>query len=131
MAQTAEWWARSILIIALAISIGWTAFRVRQLASYVLLGRPENRFDKIGERIALFNTNVLGQFRLWKRYTPAGIAHALTFWGFIVVQLGLLDLLISGLVPGWRLPILGGNPVFLFLLDVFQFLVLVAIASFF
>src|SRR6478672_557104 len=107
MVPTNEWWARLILILALTASIGLTAFRVSQLYSYVRLGRGENRFDKLNERIALFNTNVLGQFRLWNRYSVAGVAHALTFWGFIVVQLGLLDLLISGLVPGWRLPLLG------------------------
>ena len=131
MVPTNEWWARLILILAIAVSVGLTAFRINQLYSYVRLARGENRFDKLNERIALFNTNVLGQFRLWKRYTPAGIAHTLTFWGFLVVQVGLLDLLISGLVPGWRLPILGGNPVLLFLLDMFQFFVLVALASFF
>jgi ferredoxin len=131
MVPTNEWWARLILILALAVSIGWTAFRINQLYSYVRLGRGENRFDRLNERIALFNTNVLGQFRLWKRYTPAGVAHALTFWGFLIVQIGLLDLLIAGLVPGWRLPILGGSPPLLFLLDIFQFFVLVALASFF
>src|SRR6476661_7722766 len=108
MVPTQEWWARTILIVAMAVSIGWTAFRISQLYSYVRLARGENRFDKLNQRIALFNTNVLGQFRLWNRYSVAGVAHALTFWGFIVVQLGLLDLLISGLVPGWCLPLLGG-----------------------
>jgi Fe-S oxidoreductase len=131
MVPTNEWWARLILILALAISIGWTAFRINQLYSFVRLGRVENRFDRLNQRIALFNTNVLGQFRLWKRYTPAGVAHALTFWGFLIVQVGLLDFLIAGLVPGWRLPILGGSPPLLFLLDIFQFLVLIAIVSFF
>src|SRR5438045_2292477 len=121
MVPTADWWARLILIAALAVSISWTAWRARQLYSFVRLGRGENRFDRIGERIALFNTNVLGQFRLWQRYTPAGIAHALTFWGFLIIQIGLLDLLISGLVPGWRLPFIGGSTWFMFLQDIFQF----------
>ena len=131
MVPTVELIPRLILVAMMLAAVGWFAFRARQLVSYAMLGRPQPRFDRIPERLALFNTNVLGQFRLWNHYTAAGVAHALTFWGFLVVQIGALDLFLSALWPGAHIPLVGATTWFMFVQDLFQFLVLVAVITFF
>jgi len=131
MVPTQELLPRLILIAMMATAIGWFGYRLRQIYSYAMLGRPQPRFDRLPDRIALFNKNVLGQFRLWNHYTAAGLAHAFTFWGFLVIQIGALDLFLSALVPGWRLPLFGGATWFMFVQDLAEVFVLVAIATFF
>src|SRR6476646_1930809 len=131
MVPTEELLPRLLLIAMMLTSVGGFAFRARQLWSYAMLGRPQPRFDRLPERIGLFNKNVLGQFRLWNHYTAAGVAHALTFWGFLVVQIGALDLFLSGLWPGAHIPLIGGTTWFMFVQDIFHFLVLVAVITFF
>src|SRR6476620_4380435 len=126
MVPTVDLLPRLLLIAMMLVSIGWTLFRARQLWSYAMLGRPQPRLDRLPERIGLFNKNVLGQFRLWNHYTAAGVAHAITFWGFLIIQIGALDLFLSGLVPGWRLPLFGGATWFMFVQDVAEVFALVA-----
>ncbi|HMA36727.1 MAG TPA: (Fe-S)-binding protein [Chloroflexia bacterium] len=131
MVPTVDLIPRLILIAMMATAIGWFSYRARQLYSYAMLGRAQPRVDRLPERLALFNTNVLGQFRLWNQYTAAGVAHAITFWGFLIIQIGALDLFLSALVPGWHIPLVGHATWFMFLQDLAQALVLIALATFF
>ena len=131
MVPTVELIPRLLLIAVMLVSIGWFSFRARQLWSYTMLGRPQARFDRLPERIALFNKNVLGQFRLWNHYTAAGIAHAITFWGFLIIQIGALELFLSALWPGAHIPLVGATTWFMFVQDIAQFFVLVALGTFF
>jgi len=57
-----------------------------------------------------------------------GIAHFFTFWGFIIIQFGLLNLMLGAF--GVSLPIIGDNPVFASVLDAFIILVALAIVFF-
>jgi hypothetical protein len=44
------------VIFAIVLVAAWVAFalRIRQLVRLMRVGRPENRFDQIGERIKYF-----------------------------------------------------------------------------
>ncbi len=48
--------------------------------------RPENRFDRPLERIALLAKHGLLQLRTWRKAYP-GTMHAMIFWGFIVLTI--------------------------------------------
>ena len=67
------------------------ALRIRKLVRLMRLGRPENRFDHLGDRIKYFTLMVLGQRGVLRDPLP-GIAHFFTFWGFIIIQLDALNL---------------------------------------
>ncbi|TAK28689.1 MAG: (Fe-S)-binding protein, partial [Chloroflexota bacterium] len=58
------------------------------------------------------------------------LMHAFIFWGFLVLTVGSINIIIKGLIPGpdrgWGIPIIDGNPVFTLLTDFF--LVTVGIA---
>jgi len=116
-------------ILFAAILIGaFTAFglRIRHLINLLRLGQPENRLDHLGERVQFFLSGVLGQSGVLNNPIP-GIAHFFTFWGFIVIQLGALNLWANGL--GFSLPIVSSRA-YGYVLDIFLVLVTVALLIF-
>ncbi len=111
----------AVLVIALAIFGYFLTRRVQ----YLLLGRPEPRYDHLGRRTGGFLLFVFGQKKLFKE--RVGIIHFFIFWGFIVIAFGTLQLIGEGLSEGFLLPGLGGNRIFYLLVDIFSVLVLVAV----
>jgi Fe-S oxidoreductase len=101
--------------------------RVGRLITLLVKARREDRTDHIDDRIGEFFLVVLGQSGVLRDPIP-GIAHFFTFWGFIIVQFGFLNLLL-GAING-SLPLLGGNPTFAVVLDAFVLFVLVALLLF-
>jgi Fe-S oxidoreductase len=101
--------------------------RTSELVMLLRKARREERTDHINERIGEFFLGVLGQRGVLRDPLP-GIAHFVTFWGFIVIQLGLLDLLLNAFNSS--LPWFGESRVFAIILDVFMLLVLLALALF-
>jgi Fe-S oxidoreductase len=116
------------VVFAAVLIAAWAAFavRIRQLVRLMLLGRPENRFDSLGERIKYFVLMVLGQRGVLRDPLP-GIAHFFTFWGFIIIQLDALNLWAQGF--NLTLPIISSR-VFATLLDIFIVLALLALVEF-
>ncbi len=105
------------VIFAIVLVTAWVIFglRVRTLVGLMRSGRPENRFDRIGDRIKFFLLMVLGQRGVLRDPLP-GLAHFFTFWGFIIIQFDALNLWAMGL--GFKLPILS-SPAFAWVLDFF------------
>src|SRR5256886_15994039 len=91
------------------------------------LGRDEARIDHPWRRVRDELVVYLGQRKLLKRpYYIRGLAHAFIFWGFLVITVGTVDLLLNGIlglhVPGT------GSGLFAWTIDVFAVLVLASIA---
>ena len=80
-------WAQVALYVGAVVA--GTVF-VYGLAQRVRLwrgGRPEHRFDRIPERIALVLKHALGQARTLSQAYP-GVMHAMVFWGFLALFMG-------------------------------------------
>ena len=116
------------LVLAAVALLGFGAFayRARKLYRYLRLGWNEDRTQQLGRRIKDELIIYLLQRKLLKRpYYVRGLAHAFIFWGFLVITLGTVDLLATG-VAGVRLP--GAESgFFVWTVDVFAALVLVSI----
>ena len=56
--------------------------------------RPAERLDQIINRIKGIFVYVLGQKRILKNYTWAGVEHFMLFWGFMIITFGSLEVLI-------------------------------------
>jgi Fe-S oxidoreductase len=116
------------LVLAAVALLGFGAFayRASKLYRYLRLGWNEDRTGQLGKRLKDELVVYLLQRKLLKRpYYLRGIAHALIFWGFIVITMGTVDLLLSGLV-GLRMP--GAESgLFVWAVDVFAVLVLASI----
>ena len=92
--------------------------------------RPSFRTDQIFERVKGLIIYVFGQKRILKNYTWAGIEHFMLFWGFMIITIGSLELVVLGFVPGFEaFGFLGGEAqeMFLLTLDIVQSLVIVAL----
>jgi Fe-S oxidoreductase len=118
-------WALVLAALALA-GFGAFFYRAWKLYRYLRLGWNEDRTQELGKRIRDEIVIYLLQRKLLKRpYWIRGLAHAFIFWGFIVITMGTVDLLLSGLV-GLRMP--GAESrFFVWAVDVFALLVLASI----
>jgi Fe-S oxidoreductase len=131
MGQPTFWPSGGLLgaiIFGVVLVAAWVAFglRIRKLVRLMRLGRPENRFDDLGERVKYFVLMVLGQRGVLRDPLP-GIAHFFTFWGFIVIQLDALNLWAQGF--NFTLPVVSSRA-FAVMLDFFVFAAFLAIIAF-
>lgn len=116
-----------LFVLLFAVGVGIFAVRAGELVMLLIKARPENRTDHLEERIGDFFKVVLGQSGVLRDPLP-GIAHFFTFWGFIIIQIGLLDLMVRAF--GFEIPFIGENPAFVATLDIFILLVALALVFF-
>src|SRR4030095_13307752 len=89
------------------ISFGFFAFTIYRLVKIFKVTKKEFRFNKIGERMVTTLLVAFGQTKMMKR-PLAGILHAFVWWGFLVITIGSLEMMIDGITGSVRsLSILG------------------------
>lgn len=125
--STGGWLGTTIFVLLFVGALIIFGLRVGRLITLLVKARREDRTDHIDDRIGEFLLVVLGQSGVLRDPLP-GIAHFFTFWGFIIIQFGLLNLLLG--VFNATLPIIGDSPVFAAVLDAFIVFVLVALIVF-
>jgi Fe-S oxidoreductase len=88
------------------VGIGLLAFAAIMAARMRLLvaARPAARLDRIPERIGRTVIYGLGQKKFLVGEQPSGIAHALVFWGFLVLLLQVITLFGRAFDAGWNIP---------------------------
>src|SRR5438874_1437964 len=127
ISPTGGWIGTAIFVLIFLAALVLFGIRTGQLITLLAKARAEDRTDRIDDRIGDFLLGVLGQKGVLRDPIP-GIAHFFTFWGFIVIQFGLLNLILGAF--NGSLPLLGDNPVFATVLDAFVIFVLVALIVF-
>src|SRR4051812_25452259 len=101
--------------------IGWLVFllvlggalylvgrRVAPLVRLIRQGKPENRTDHLDQRVWFFVSSYLLQKKLFRKPIP-GTIHALLFWGFLILQIGVGYSIFYGLIPV-EIPIISSRP---------------------
>ncbi|EYF07136.1 (Fe-S)-binding protein [Chondromyces apiculatus] len=96
----------AITIVGLVAFFAWSANRRLKL---LMVGRPEGRFDRLGERLKGVWVYAFAQKKM-SYYPLAGLAHKLIFIGFIVLLLRSVMLWGRGFVPSFNMFILGPEP---------------------
>jgi Fe-S oxidoreductase len=89
-----------VLAIGLIAFAAIVAPRVRLL----LAAQPAARLDRIPERLGRAVVDGLGQRRFLAGEQPAGIMHALIFWGFVVLLIQVVTLYGRAFDADWSLP---------------------------
>jgi len=110
------------------VGIGAVVLSLSRRFSVLRAGRELNRFDRPGDRIRHVLVYALGQKKMFDDLF-AGFYHVLIFYGFLVVSIRTVTMVLEGLFAGWELPLLH-TPVghaYLFSKDVFEVLVLVGL----
>lgn len=81
--------------LVLLITLGVFAFTMYRLIELFRLTKPFP-IKQIGKRIMVTLQVAIGQSRIL-RFPFTGIMHALVFWGFIVITLGSMEMVVDGL----------------------------------
>ena len=124
-------WIKSVLMaIAIVAAFGLFFARVKHL--FLLMrsvqGDAAFKLDRIGERVKVLFTDVLGQSNVRRKPLP-GWAHTLIFFGFLAVQPHSIELMIQGVFPAFHvahaIPALYGA--YIFVADILAFPVLVGL----
>ena len=104
--------------------------RLTFLFTLVRSGQPApGRTEGVGERIKAEVSDVLGQRKLLKWSAP-GLAHFLTFWGFIVLGATIVESYGALFKRDFAIPVIGTDAWLGFLEDFFAVAVLAALAVF-
>jgi Fe-S oxidoreductase len=114
-------------ILAL-VGVGAVVLSLSRRFQLLRAGRPDNRFDRLGERFKHMLIYAFGQKKMFDD-PIAGFYHVLIFYGFLVVSVRTVTMVLEGLFAGWQLPLLD-TPVghaYLFSKDIFELLVLVGL----
>jgi Fe-S oxidoreductase len=131
---------RVIFGVLLLASLGAFAWTMRRFVRMILAGRPENRADRIGERLGSVLEYFFGQKKVVEQVTiPARRAtglvtaigsryHFFIFWGFIIITLGTVELLAQGLFPALAWSLLLGETVASFLETLIDWSTLIVLA---
>jgi Fe-S oxidoreductase/nitrate reductase gamma subunit len=80
-------WAQIFVYVGGVVAIAIFAWGVWQRVKLWRGGLPEDRFDRIPDRLTLVARHVLGQARVLSQAYP-GIMHATMFWGFLALFMG-------------------------------------------
>ncbi len=117
-------------IAALAIALALAGRRLFWLARLLLSGAPVTEaLPSWRVRLAAVGREVLLQQRL-VRWRGAGLAHAATFWGFVVLLLTVIEAFGDLFSPSFAIPGIGHNGAVGFLEDFFACAALVAVCTF-
>uniref|UniRef100_UPI003D27F913 heterodisulfide reductase-related iron-sulfur binding cluster n=1 Tax=Paenibacillus oryzisoli TaxID=1850517 RepID=UPI003D27F913 len=90
-------------VMGCALALFWRVVYHRYL--YIQLGKPVQLQKQLKDRLRVFAIQVFGQSKLLKD-PKSGVMHIVIFYGFIILQLGALDLILKGLI-GHRLDFSG------------------------
>ncbi|MFW7381184.1 MAG: heterodisulfide reductase-related iron-sulfur binding cluster [Oligoflexus sp.] len=123
------------LVFAILVIATFSFFAFNLLRTWVLInqgqGVEDNRMNNPAKRAMELLTLGFGQGKMFRDPT-SGIMHAFIFWGFLAVTLGTIEMLISGVVPGFDYSWIFGTGAafsgFLFLQDLGNLAVFLAIA---
>jgi Fe-S oxidoreductase len=123
-------------VTAIAFSIVWGvamlvfAQTMERRLKLLLAAAPAQRLDRPLERLKRTAVYALGQRKFLTGEQPAGIAHALIFWGFVVLGLQVVTQFAQPYDYGFHIPLLGPSalgPVFYLLRDLLEFSVILAV----
>lgn len=85
-----------IFAITLLVTIGVFSYTIKRLVSFFRFTKPAFPVRDIGKRINVMLSVAFGQTKIFRK-PVIGLFHALVFWGFCVILLGSLEMVIDGL----------------------------------
>ncbi|MBL8960682.1 MAG: 4Fe-4S dicluster domain-containing protein [Gemmatimonadetes bacterium] len=90
-----------IFLLVLLFAISMFAYSAQRLVRYLRIGTGGDwRLNDLPRRLQNFLSIGIAQTKIL-RDPVAGPVHAFVFWGFLVLQLGAVEIIIQGLKPGF------------------------------
>ena len=112
--------------IVVLYGVGLFLYLLKTRYQFVKIGKKVEFDNRVKERLASVVENVFGQKKLLKD-KKSGLIHVFFFYGFLLVQIGAIDLIWKGLKPGSHLPLGGLYNFFTFFQELVVLMILVAV----
>ena len=93
---------------------------------FVKLGKKAEFEPNLKERMNAVLINGFGQRKLFKD-KKSGIMHLVLFYGFFIIQIGLIELIIKGFISGYEFPFGAAHKYFSLLQEWTTFLMMLAV----
>jgi len=119
-----------LFLFILTLAAGFFSLNVQRLAGYLRLGVADPRLDHPWARLKNVLVIAIAQRKIL-RDPVAGPMHAVIFWGFMVLTVGTVEILIQGIVPGFSVGLFLPHPIYVLYSgsqDLFAVLVAAAVA---
>ena len=100
--------SRILFTCLLVFALSLFSFNFWKIVRNIRLGKPKNRFDQPLKRTIILLKVAFGQTKLFVR-PVSGVLHAFVYWGFLVITVGTLEMMIDGVFNFDRCPAMG-NP---------------------
>lgn len=120
------WVNLAAFLLVTAYGLSLFVYLVKTRIEYIKLGKKQEFDNNVKERLNKIWVFVFGQKKLLKD-KKMGAIHVAFFYGFLLVQLGAIDFIIKGIVPGARLPLGPLYPAFTLFQEIFTAIILVAV----
>lgn len=85
-----------VFVILSLITLGVFGYTVKRLVSFFRLTKADFPVRNFGKRLLLMMEVAFGQTKLFRK-PLIGLFHALVFWGFCVVTIGTIEMILDGL----------------------------------
>jgi heterodisulfide reductase subunit C/nitrate reductase gamma subunit len=85
-----------IFALALLLTLGVFTYTVNRLIAFFKLTRKTFPVKDLGKRFGIMLNVAFGQTKIFRR-PVIGLLHALVFWGFCVILIGSIEMVIDGL----------------------------------
>ena len=93
---------------------------------FIKLGKKAEFEPNLKERLNTVVINVLGQKKLFKD-KKSGFMHLILFYGFFIIQIGLVELIIKGFIKGYEYPLGAAHKYFSLIQEWTTFLMMLAV----
>ena len=77
-------------------ALGLFSYNLWKIVRNIRLGKSKDRFDQPLKRIVILLKVAFGQTKLFAR-PVSGILHALVYWGFLVITIGTIEMMVDGI----------------------------------
>ena len=92
-----------LVIAAICAALSYFTINAKVLLDILLkLKKPGPKMENIPARIYAVIMDVILQGRVRKKFAP-GIAHTMIFWGFMVITIGTIEMMVEGVFHGANL----------------------------
>ncbi|MBM4761568.1 heterodisulfide reductase-related iron-sulfur binding cluster [Bacillus sp. B15-48] len=114
------------LIFVIVYAISLFVYVIMTRIQYIKLGKKSEFTLDLKERVNALLINAFGQRKVFKD-KKSGIMHLILFYGFFIIQVGLLELIIKGFINGYEFPLGAAHKYFSLIQEWTTFLMMVAI----
>ncbi len=91
-----------LFLIALAVTLGVFAYSMNRIIRFLKLTKAGFPVKDIGKRLKITWNVAIAQTKIL-RHPVAGFFHAMVFWGFMIITIGSIEMVVDGIAGEERL----------------------------